>query len=245
MVGFGAGTLPACWRWTELERLRVVELEPQVIEAMFSIGREKFAFSTMSGWCWNNNDARNALLLTDERYDIIVSQPSHPWLAGSAALFSREFFQLGRERLTPGGVFGQWLNLFQMDTHTLKAMLRSFYRVFPRGAVFGIRENGDLLLFGSEAPLVLDYQRSAALFEHPDIRTILNYGGIRDLMTLPHYFLFDRETVLASLGDGPEVSDNNLLIETRLARLTTPPEAAQNPYRFIAEVTQRQAAQAR
>lgn len=245
VVGFGAGTTARLLALTELERLRVVELEPQVIEAMFSIGREKFDFLNDERLVLEYNDARNALLLTDERYDIIVSQPSHPWLAGSAALFSREFFQLGRERLAPGGVFGQWLNLFQMDTHTLKAVLRSFYRVFPRGAVFGIRDNGDLLLFGSEAPLVLDYQRSASLFDHPDIRAILNYGGIRDLMTLPHYFLFDRETVLASLGDGPEVTDNNLMIETRLARLTTPPVAAQNPYRFIAEVTQRQAAPAR
>jgi hypothetical protein len=87
--------------------------------------------------------------------------------------------------------------------------------------------------------LVLDYARSAQLFDHPDIRTTLNYGGIRDLATLPGYFLFDREMVMAVAGEaGVQTRDTNLLIESRLARLYEPPTGAEDPYRFIREVIQ-------
>lgn len=245
VVGFGGGTTARVLAATQLERVQVVELEPKVVEAMFSIGREKFDFVDGERVVLTYNDARNALLLDGRHYDLILSQPSHPWLAGSTPLFSSEFFALAHGRLVPGGVFGQWLNLFRMDTTTLKAVLRSFYEVFPHGAVFGIQKTGDLLLFGSDEALVLDYARSKVLFDDPDIRTTLNYGGLRDLHLLPSHFLFTRETLMAVLAeeDGTmQVTDANLLIETRLARLYEPPDGAEDPYRFLREVLHRRAA---
>ena len=105
----------------------------------------------------------------DTLYDIIVSQPSHPWLAGSGTLFTREFFGIVSSRLRPGGVFGQWVNLFNMDAVTLGAIVKSFYEVFPYG--FALRPSGgrDLLLFGSHWPLVLDPARLTARLAHREL----------------------------------------------------------------------------
>ena len=70
------------------------------------------------------NDARNTLLVERTRYDLIVSQPSHPWLAGAANVFTRQFWEIVKSRLNERGVFGQWINLFKMDATTLRSLVR-------------------------------------------------------------------------------------------------------------------------
>ena len=76
------------------------------------------------------------LVVEDRKYDLIMSQPSHPWLAGTAGVFSREFWEITKSRLNDGGVFAQWVNLFRMDAPTLKSLLKSFFSVYPEGMVF-------------------------------------------------------------------------------------------------------------
>ena len=82
------------------------------------------------------NDARNALLLTDMRFDAIVSQPSHPWSAGASHLYTREFFQLVRDRLAPDGVMVQWIGLRFVDADLLRTLLASLTAVFPEVQVY-------------------------------------------------------------------------------------------------------------
>jgi spermidine synthase len=233
VVGFGAGTTTRVLAEGGLESIKVVELEPRVVEAMQQLGEAQWPFLADGRVHLEFNDARASLRADDHRYSIIVSQPSHPWLAGSANLYSREFFELARSRLRQGGIYGQWVNLFRMDATTLRSILRTFYEVFPRGVVFGMMKSGDLLLMGGDATMVLDYERSNAFFHKENVNVMLKHAGISDIRELPTYFLFTSAEALLMAKDAPVATDANLLVEIRLAGLTGRVVDEESPYSLL------------
>src|SRR6185503_10818287 len=112
------------------------------------------------------DDARTYLRVTPSRYDIIVSEPSHPWVPGVANLFTREFFQLGRDRLNDDGIFVQWLQIYQLSTDSLRSVLATFHETFPHVLVFRVEsawKGKDLLLVGSKSPLTRDLIKQRVL----------------------------------------------------------------------------------
>jgi spermidine synthase len=220
VVGFGGGnTAFALTRTRDLERIRVVELEPAIVDAVHTVTRGFVPALVDPRVELDINDARNALLVDESLYDLIVSQPSHPWLAGSGTLFTREFFSIVNSRLEPGGIFGQWVNLFHMDSVTLGAILKSFYEVFPYG--FTLRPGGgrDLLVFGSQWPLVFDPDRLETRFAHRELNTHLGRFGKRSAASFLEEFALSRTEILLAVQTGPANTDTNLLSEVRLATL--------------------------
>ena len=73
------------------------------------------------------------MLLSSQTYDVIISEPSNPWMSGVAALFTREFFEAARSRLEPGGIFCQWTHTYNMSDDDLRSVVPPFHRPFPRG----------------------------------------------------------------------------------------------------------------
>ncbi len=233
VVGFGGGITTRALTYTDLESIHVVELEPSVIHAGRAVAQGEIPTLLDPRVRLDYNDARNTLLLEDERYDIIVSQPSHPWLAGAANVFTTQFFTIAKSRLNPGGVYGQWVNLFNMDATTLKSILSSFYSVFPEGVTFGSLRTGDYLLFGSDQPIKLDYDRINARMDKPAIRKALAHYDVANAEELMWYYALSRREAVAISGDALLNTDTNLLTEVRLSRLTEVPEGAENPYSYI------------
>ena len=88
------------------------------------------------------------LLLADERYDVIVSEPSNPWMAGIASLFTREFFGIAKARLAPGSVLCQWAHTYDISDADLRSIVATFLSVFPDGTLWLVGE-ADVLLVGS------------------------------------------------------------------------------------------------
>ena len=190
LIGYGGGITTQALVSTDLEALRIVELEPAVVEAGRSVARGPATALADPRVDLEFNDARNTLLVEDATYDLIVSQPSHPWVAGSANVFTQEFWEIARSRLNRGGIFGQWVNLFQMDATTLRSIMKAFYTVFPEGMTFANSESGDLLLFGSDRPLVFDYERMNRVLQDPRTKPRMagngdSQGRRRDLVLLP------------------------------------------------------------
>ena len=95
-------------------------------------------------------DGRSHLQLSTRQYDVIVSEPSNPWMAGVAALFTREFFEAARARLRPGGVFCQWAHTYEIAEQDLQSIVHTFASVFPDGTMWLVGD-GDLLLIGTAA----------------------------------------------------------------------------------------------
>jgi len=101
------------------------------------------------------NDGRNHLALGSSRYDVIISEPTNPWVAGVADLFTQEFFELCRKRLEPGGVSCNWLPSYNLEVSAFKSVVHTFSSVFPHVTIWNT-VGTDFLLIGSEQPLQLD-----------------------------------------------------------------------------------------
>ncbi|MBI5597858.1 MAG: fused MFS/spermidine synthase [Elusimicrobia bacterium] len=164
VVGLGAGlTAAALADDAGLERLDVVEIEPAVARAARLFSRSNRAVLDDPRLRLVLADARQLLAAPGPRYDLIVSEPSNPWIAGVAYLFTREAFALSRDRLAPGGVATQWFHSYHMRVEDFQLVVRTFVSVFPHAVLLSNGE-ADYFLLGSQEPLAPDFRRFEAVF---------------------------------------------------------------------------------
>jgi spermidine synthase len=164
VIGFGSGTTAGTLaRLPGMRRVRVAEIEPAVL-AMGNLFRHvngnALAQRTVSAVV---DDARSALQLEPERFDIIASEPSNPWVAGVATLYTPEFLRQAKARLNPGGVFSQWVQLYQLPIPVVASIVANVRSVFPHVEVW-MASPHDILLLGSDQPLSFDRQWLSSLF---------------------------------------------------------------------------------
>ena len=153
VVGMGAALtledVPAT-----INQIDVIELEPEVVAAnQMLAGMRKTDPLSDPRLTVHINDARSALTLSDRQYDAIVSQPSHPWTSGSSHLFTREFFQLISDRLSPDGVFVQWMGLRYVDAELLRTLVATLCETFAHVEVYQPFPGGSVLFLSSQEPL--------------------------------------------------------------------------------------------
>jgi spermidine synthase len=165
VIGLGGGvsleSIPL-----SVERVDVVELEPEVIAANRSIGAVRWRDPLSEARVHlHANDARNALLLSDRRFDAIVSQPSYPWTGGTSNLFTREFFELVESRLEDDGVFVQWLGLALVNDPLFRSLVGTLRSVFPFVRVYSPPPQGRTaaVFIASNAPLDLEATAGLAI----------------------------------------------------------------------------------
>jgi spermidine synthase len=169
------------------------------------------------------DDARTYLRVTPTRYDMIVSEPSHPWVPGVANLFTVEFFELGRDRLTTDGVFVQWLQIYQLSTDSLRSVLGTFQKVFPHVLIFrveGATKGKDLLLVGSKAPMPLEeaMARVRERFTDSRVATELARINIKSEGDIRAWFVCDETKLLPAVAGAVINTDDNMHIETTVPR---------------------------
>ena len=143
-------------------------------------------------------DARHYLAATSvKKYDIIISEPSNPWISGIANLFTREAFQLGAGRLAADGVFCQWLQSYSISEDDFRLVMRTFASVFSKVALFATARN-DYLMVGTNSPegFSSDYLKIKEMFEmNPRVKRELEFIGIHQPFSLitTTFMLDDRE----------------------------------------------------
>ena len=156
LIGYGTGvTAHILAAVPTVTRVKVIEIEPSVIQM------DTF-FVDVNGSVLSRpnvrvlvDDARSALQLDRQKYDVIVSEPSNPWVAGIATLYTPEFFKIAKARLSEHGVFCQWIQLYQLPLPVVAGIVRSLREVFPHVHVwFG--GTSDLVVLASERPLTYD-----------------------------------------------------------------------------------------
>jgi spermidine synthase len=219
VVGYATGVTAGAILQSPVESVECLELEPATVSG------SRF-FEHVNNHPLNDprlhliiDDARSYLRVTPTRYDMIISEPSHPWVPGVANLFTREFFQLGRERLNDDGIFVQWLQIYQLSTDSLRSVLRTFHETFPYLLVFrveGAWKGKDLLLVGSKTPLTLD--RIKERISDPRIAAELARVNIKSEADVAAWYVCD-ETKLAPAVAGSVINtDDNMHIETTVPR---------------------------
>ena len=156
IIGYATGITMGAMLQSAVKSVTCVELEPRTIEASRYFEHVNHRPLEDARAKLIIDDARTFLRVTPNRYDMIVSEPSHPWVPGVANLFTQEFFELGRERLNDEGIFVQWVQIYQLSTESLRSVLATYQKVFPHVLVFRVNRGKDLLLVGSNRPLSLD-----------------------------------------------------------------------------------------
>ncbi len=159
VVGYGSGvTIGAITQAEQVSRIDVAELEPAVLEAadayFADVSHRPASDARVHRFL---GDGRSVLLASERPYDVIVSEPSNPWIAGVASLFTADFYAAARRRLAPGGVFCQWAQLYELGPARVKMIYRTFAGAFRHVYAFTPGdETTDTILIGSDAPLRLD-----------------------------------------------------------------------------------------
>jgi spermidine synthase len=148
-------------------------------------------------------DAYRALLRSAGQYDVIVSEPSNPWVVGVEMLYSREFLEAARSRLAPGGVYAQWFHLYESDPEIVELVLRTYASVFPHVSVW-FAQAPDLLLLGFDrSERALDVGALEQRFREPDFAAGFARIGIESFPQLLAHELIPLGTLHAVKLEGP------------------------------------------
>jgi spermidine synthase len=167
VVGFGSGvSVRALADAPGVERVDVAEIEGAVLRA------SRF-FSDVNRGVLDEpkvhvieDDARSALQLAREPYDVIASEPSNPWIAGIASLFTADYFRIAASRLRPDGILAQWLQTYKVPVGLVAVVVRNVRAVFPHVQIWYANPS-DLIILASREPIRLDRRRVAAAFDTP------------------------------------------------------------------------------
>ncbi len=164
VIGLGSGvSLGGLTTDSHLKKIVCVELEPAVKQAQgffIDINRNAIEDQRVEVVL---NDARYYLSTASQRFDIISSEPSNPWMAGVANLYTKEAFELVKNRLKPGGIFCQWFHSYAMGQEDFKMVIKTFTEVFPHSMLM-TTGNEDFFLMGSVEPWRFQYKEMESKF---------------------------------------------------------------------------------
>jgi tetratricopeptide (TPR) repeat protein len=199
----------------DVESVDAFEIEPAVVEA----SRE---FEPENGRPLE--DRRVRLVMGDARselrrrgpYDLIISEPSNPWITGVANLFTADFFALLASRLAERGILCQWFHLYGMSEDATRSLVATVRSALPHVLVFDCGR--DLLLLASREPMRFDLARMTALFARPSVRDSLEQVPARFPFDLLVELLLDERGAAAFAGTARVNTDDNMLLELSAPR---------------------------
>ena len=181
------------------------------------------------------SDAYRALLRSKQRFDVVVSEPSNPWMTGVEMLYSREFLEAARRRLAPGGVYAQWYHQYETDPASVALVLRTYASVFDHVSVWH-GTSADLFLLGFDDPTTaLDLGRVEARATRPDVRAALARSGVGSVAGLLAHELLPLGVVHALELEGPLHTLAHPRLSFQAARAFFRGRAAQLPFTGFGE----------
>ncbi len=201
VVGFGSGVSVGTTLQFPVRSVKVIELERAIPEASKFFAEwnhlryvlPAFPFVKMDRLEVVNDDGRNYLASTSQKFDVIVSEPSNPWLTGVSDLFTTDHFMLARRRLRPGGIYTQWVQLYELSATNIKVIYRTFASQFKYVVVFAAdRDSSDTVMLGSDSPIDLSLARISQNYALPGVAAELAnaYSGETPYgVTSPHDIL--------------------------------------------------------
>ena len=221
VVGFGAGVTAGSFvPYPGIRRIVICEMEPLIPPiATQYFGRENYNVMHDPRVQIVYDDARHFVLTTNEKFDIITSDPIHPWVKGSATLYSKEYFELVKRHLNPGGVVTQWVPLYETDTDTVKSEVATFFDVFPNGSIWGNDNNGtgyDTALLGQVEEPKIDVDAVQQRLTSPDFVNVaqsLRDVGFNSVLDLLGTYAGQRQDLMPWLAGAEINRDGNLRLQ--------------------------------
>ena len=220
IVGLGTGTTSG-WLAAipSMQKVDVVELEEVVVELA-----EHFAPVNRDAMKNPKHhtvvaDAREVLQTTAESYDIIFSEPSNPYRAGIASLYTREFYRAASARLRPNGIFIQWVQLYAVDERSVQTIFATLRTAFPHVETW-TTTHGDIALVASKQPIVFDVARvRGRLAQEPWRSAAHGAWRVETAEGVLAYFLANESVSQAMAEQATELNtDDRVVIEFSFAR---------------------------
>ena len=212
VLGLGSGvTLGSALRHPVREAT-VLEISPEVVAASSFFETENHKALSDSRTRVIVGDGRTHLMLGKQPYDVIVSEPSNPWMAGIASLFTREFFEGAKARLAPGGVLCQWAHTYDISDADLRSIVATFLSVFPDGTLWLVGD-ADVLLIGSTEPLDSRISGIANAMQRPGVADDLASIGVKGAFSITSLFVAEGAALKAWAADAPLQTDDRSALE--------------------------------
>lgn len=221
IVGCGAGVTSGSFvLHPSIERIVICDIEPlipQVVATYFHHENHGVIRDPRVEIVYD--DARHFIATTREKFDLITSDPIHPWVKGSAVLYSQEYFQLCRERLNPGGLVTQWVPLYEANLPVVQSEIATFFSVFPHGTIWANDDDGfgyDTVLLGQADPLEIDIddlQRRFERVDHAGVRAALHELGLGSAIDLLSTYAGRFSDLRAWLAKAEINRDRNLRLQ--------------------------------
>ncbi len=212
IIGLGSGATVGSALRHPIARADVLEISPEVVEASNYFTAENHKALDDPRTHLIVGDGRSHLLLAHRQYDVLISEPSNPWIAGVAALFTREFFLAARERLAPGGIICQWANAYNISEGDLRSIVATFLSVFPNGTAWLVGAD-DVLLVASTEPLDARLANLGHNWARPGVAEDLREVAVAE--PFPVWTMFvGGPTELAQYGAGAAIlTDDRMSLE--------------------------------
>jgi spermidine synthase len=177
VVGFGAGVTAGSFvPYPETGSIVICELEKMIPPASDEFfGKENNHVLRDRRTRVVYDDARHFILTAPGKFDVITTDPIHPWVKGTSTLYSKEYYELVKNHLNPGGVVAQWLPIYESDEETVKTELATFFSVFPEATVWSNYSGGDgydLVLLGRDTPSPINVDEMQSRLDQP------RYSGV-------------------------------------------------------------------
>ncbi|RMF78835.1 MAG: hypothetical protein D6744_09690, partial [Planctomycetota bacterium] len=214
VIGLGCGmTLSSLARHPEAAHIDLAEISEEVIRAAREFGDyNDHVLDDTQRVRIIRADGRNHLLLTGASYDLIVSEPSNPWIAGVSNLFTREFFELCAQRLNPDGLLCAWLHSYSMSPENFRMVVRTLADVFEFVAVWEMNE-ADFALIASHQPIRAPLDRVLRRFHEPAVRADLYRVGLGRPEKIIGRCITSGEPLRRWIENAPLHTDDNSILE--------------------------------
>jgi spermidine synthase len=193
-IGFGAGVTAGTFTtYPGIEKITICEIEP-VIPPLSTkyFANENYGVMNNPKTRIVYDDARHYVMTTNDKFDVIASDPLDVFAKGTAALYTKEYFDAIKAHLNPGGYFSLYVPLYETDMRTIKSELATFFASFPNGTVWANTINGrgyDMVFMGQAEPLKVDLDEAQRRLERPDYATVaeslrgIGIGSVVDLLS--------------------------------------------------------------
>ena len=214
VIGLASGVTVGSALSYPVETVDCVEIAPAMLEVASTF------FAEANEHCMEDprlnmiiEDGRNHVEFTARTYDVMISQPSNPWIVGISNLFTREFFQMAHDRMNDGGVVGMWFQAYNMTEGQFRMIARTFADVFDSATVWELDPGVDYMLIGTVGDARLDWDVLADRLADASTGADLASIGVSSPLDYTALYLLSPSTIREYAGDGTIHTDNGLQLE--------------------------------
>ena len=223
IISFGAGITSGAVAKHDLQQIDAVEISSEVIEANEYFVKENQAVLTDPRVNLIIDDGRNYLLRTTNQYDVITADATHPTGSDSWVLYTKEFYELCKERLNPDGLMAQWLPVHALAPVDYKTIVKTFQAVFPNATLWFT--NDYTILVGTTEELTIDFALFSQKLQNKKIKEDLEKFNLDDPLSFLGSFIMGKESLIQYTENIQLNTDNHPFVQSaeRRSRKDTNP----------------------